>query len=167
MSKKYTPKQFSPHVYQEWGELYKICNSEQLKELLIAITQYPNYTPNDCPIWSFIKSQIDKDYNEFLNRCEAHREAIQNYWGTKENKDNHNDMNEGFGEQMLSNGNTEEQSETNEVDNLTEDNKGEQTFPLVKQKTTEENKGEQTFPLVKQKTTEENKGEQRGTKGNL
>lgn len=57
---KYTPKQFSPRLYPEWGELYVCLNTEQMSELLKAITMFPNYEPVNVPIWGFIRSQIQK-----------------------------------------------------------------------------------------------------------
>ena len=80
---KYTPKQFSPRLYPEWGELYVCLNAEQMAELLKAITMFPNYEPENVPIWGFIKSQIQKDYDEFLERSNKNKEAIKNYWDKK------------------------------------------------------------------------------------
>lgn len=80
---KYTPKQFSPRLYPEWGELYVCLNAEQMAELLKAITMFPNYEPANVPIWGFIRSQIQKDYDEFLERSNKNKEAIKNYWDKK------------------------------------------------------------------------------------
>lgn len=88
---KYTPKQFAPHVYPEWGELISDLEPEKAKEVMMAIFQYPNYNPN-IGIWRFIKSQIDKDYQEFIARNQAHKEVVKKYWDNKgeqkETKDN-------------------------------------------------------------------------------
>ena len=105
---KYTPKQFSPHIYPEWGELIADLPPEKAQEIFMAICQYPHLNP-EGGIWRFIKSQIDKDYNEFIERNKAHQDAIQDYWNnkktTKENKG--------------------EQKRTNDNKCITKENKGE------------------------------------------
>ena len=62
---KYSPKQFAPHIYPEWGELIADLPPEKAQEIFMAICQYPHLNP-EGGIWRFIKSQIDKDYNEFV-----------------------------------------------------------------------------------------------------
>lgn len=62
---KYTPKRFSPHIYPEWGVLIADLPPEKAQEIFMAICQYPHLNP-DNGVWRFIKSQIDKDYNEFI-----------------------------------------------------------------------------------------------------
>lgn len=89
MSKQYIPKQFTPFVYPEWGELFEDLTPEQSREILLAITKYPEYEPKNVSIWKFIKSQLNKDYENFTAKCLKRGEAARNYWGNK-------------GEQMLS-----------------------------------------------------------------
>lgn len=79
---KYTPKQFSPRLYPEWGELLSDLPAEKQAEIFNAILKYPNVELNSG-IWRFIKSQIDKDYEEFLERSNKNKEAIKNYWDKK------------------------------------------------------------------------------------
>lgn len=79
---KYTPKQFSPRVYPEWGELLEDLSVEKQAEILNAIIKYPNENPSGG-VWKFIKSQIDKDYEEFVERNKAHQTSIKNYWNNK------------------------------------------------------------------------------------
>lgn len=80
-------KQFSPHIYPEWGELFDTITAEQRGELLLAITKYPEYEPKDVPIWNFIKSQIQKDYEIFIEKCEKNGEISRNYWQNKKSND--------------------------------------------------------------------------------
>lgn len=80
-------KQFSPHIYAEWGELFEILNAEQKAEVLMGIVKYPNYQPVDVPIWNFIKSQLDKDYELFIDRCEKNGQISRNYWKNKKTND--------------------------------------------------------------------------------
>ncbi len=82
---KYTPKQFSPHIYPEWGELISDLPPEKVQEIFMAICQYPHLNP-DSGIWRFIKSQIDKDYNDFIERNKAHQEAVKDYWNNKKGR---------------------------------------------------------------------------------
>lgn len=84
---KYISKQFSPRVYPEWGELISDLSIEKQAEILNAIVKYPN-VELDSGVWRFIKSQIDKDYQEFIERAERNRETIQNYWKNRETIDN-------------------------------------------------------------------------------
>lgn len=79
MTKK-TPKQFSPHIYPEWGELFKNLDDIQKADILMAITMYPNYEPKDNPVWGFIKSQIDREYELFNERCQKNGEISRDYW---------------------------------------------------------------------------------------
>lgn len=83
MSKKYIPKQFSPHLYTEWGELLEGCSTEKKAEYLMAIIKFPNVDiPNDS-IWNFMKSQLAKDYYNFVETCKANKQNSMNYWGEK------------------------------------------------------------------------------------
>lgn len=80
---KYTAKQFVPRMYPEWGELISDLSIEKQAQILNAIVKYPN-VELDGGVWRFIKSQIDKDYAEFLERANKNKETIQNYWKSKE-----------------------------------------------------------------------------------
>lgn len=86
MTKK-TPKQFSPHIYQEWGELFKCLNDAQKADILMAITMYPNYQPKDNPVWAFIKSQIEREYEQFNERCKKNGDISRDYWKKVKSKD--------------------------------------------------------------------------------
>lgn len=69
---KYIKKSFSPHIYQDWIHLFKQCSVEQRSELLLAITDYPNYEPTiDISIWDFIKSQLDVQYQKTENKSQT------------------------------------------------------------------------------------------------
>lgn len=92
MAKEYIPKQFAPHIYPEWGELFEELTAEQNSEILFAITKFPNYEPKGVPVWKFIKSQLQKDFENFTAKCKKRGEAARTYWGNK-------------GEQMISNDN--------------------------------------------------------------
>lgn len=78
MAKK--KKKFCPFIYSDWGELFDAISVEQRAELLLAITKFPEYEPKDVPIWNFIKSQLNKDYQNFVEKCEKNSEISQNYW---------------------------------------------------------------------------------------
>lgn len=82
---KYTPKQFSPRIYPEWGELLEDLSVEKQAEILNAIVKYPNENPSGG-VWKFIKSQIDRDYEEFVERANKNKEIVKNYWKNKELK---------------------------------------------------------------------------------
>ena len=81
-------KQFSPHIFAEWGELFEPLSVEQKAELLMAITKFPNYEPANVPIWAFIKSQLVKDYEIFIEKCNKNGQISRDYW----NKKNYNDI---------------------------------------------------------------------------
>ncbi|MBQ3944394.1 MAG: hypothetical protein II670_02135 [Alphaproteobacteria bacterium] len=69
---KYIRKSFSAHIYQDWIHLFKQCSVEQRSELLLAITDYPNYEPTmDIAIWDFIKSQLDVQYQKTENKSQT------------------------------------------------------------------------------------------------
>lgn len=87
-----TRKQFSPHIYAEWGELFDTITDRERSEILLAITKYPNYEPVDTPIWNFIKSQIQKDYEIFVAKCEKNGEISRNYWGLRKKENIPNDI---------------------------------------------------------------------------
>lgn len=86
-------KQFSPHIYPEWGELFDSISAEERSELLLAITKFPEYEPKNVPIWNFIKSQLQKDYEIFIEKCESNSNIIKNYWAKKNNKTTPKDTN--------------------------------------------------------------------------
>lgn len=72
---QYKETQFAPHVFKDWWQLIKILTPQQSKELLQAITNYPDYEPQDVPVWDFIKSQISNDYNKFMDRKEKAKQS--------------------------------------------------------------------------------------------
>lgn len=86
---RYIPKQFSPRIYAEWGELFTGLNNNQLAELLKAITMFPNYEPKDVNVWCFIKSQLQKDYDNFIETCNKNKQTVNDYWKTKGNDGKH------------------------------------------------------------------------------
>ena len=77
-------KQFSPHIYPEWGELIADLSIDKQAAIFQAILQYPNIDV-DCGVWRFIKSQIDKDFEIFNARCKKNGEISRNYWKEKNN----------------------------------------------------------------------------------
>lgn len=86
MPKKYIPQQFAPRLYAEWGELLEGCTTEKKAMYLMAIIKFPNIDIPDDPIWNFLKSQIEKDYFNFVETCRANSRNARNYWADK-NKD--------------------------------------------------------------------------------
>lgn len=84
-------KQFSPHIYPEWGELISDLPIDKQAEIFNAILKYPNVDV-DSGIWRFIKSQIDKDYDKFQERCIKNKEVSNNYWKNKNNQTISNDV---------------------------------------------------------------------------
>ena len=86
MTKK-TLKQFSPHIYQEWGELFMCLNDAQKADILMAITMYPNYQPKENPVWSFIKSQIEREFEQFNERCQKNGDISRDYWNKVKSND--------------------------------------------------------------------------------
>ena len=76
-------KQFCPHIYAEWGELFDAITEKERSEILLAITKFPEYEPTNVPIWNFIKSQLQKDYELFIEKCEKNGEISRNYWQNK------------------------------------------------------------------------------------
>nr|DAW68010.1 MAG TPA: hypothetical protein [Caudoviricetes sp.] len=79
-------KQFSPRIYPEWWELLSDLPVEKQAAIFQAILQYPNIDV-DCGIWRFIKSQIDKEFEDFNVRCKKNGEISRNYWKEKNNTD--------------------------------------------------------------------------------
>lgn len=84
---KKLPRQFSPHVYQEWGELFNHISDHQKAEILMAITMFPNYQPKDNPVWGFIKSQIEREFETFNERCKKNGEISRDYWNRMKSND--------------------------------------------------------------------------------
>lgn len=109
---KYQAKQFSPRVYPEWGELLEDLSVEKQAEILNAIIKYPNENPAGG-VWKFIKSQIDKDYAEFVERANRNKETIQNYWESRKTNVYDEEKENNDGKRTLSN---DEQPITNDND---------------------------------------------------
>ena len=59
---------------------------EKQAAIFQAILQYPNIDV-DCGVWRFIKSQIDKDFEDFNARCKKNGEISRNYWKEKNDTD--------------------------------------------------------------------------------
>ena len=59
---------------------------EKQAAIFQAILQYPNIDV-DCGVWRFIKSQIDKEFEDFNVRCKKNGEISRNYWKEKNNTD--------------------------------------------------------------------------------
>lgn len=80
MPRTYKKKQFSPHVYAEWWELFSDLPDDKKIKIFEAIIKYPAKTDvPDCGAWRFIKSQLDKDYQQFSDRCIANQQIAQEY----------------------------------------------------------------------------------------
>ena len=86
MGKRYTPKKFSPIIFQEWGELFKELTPEQKSEVLMGITMFPEYEVTGVPIWSFIRSQLQNQLDSFTDKCQKNGETIRTYWETMGNE---------------------------------------------------------------------------------
>lgn len=82
MPRVYKPKQFSPRIYAEWGELMSDLPDNVKLKIFEAIIKYPNIDV-DSGVWRFIKSQIDKDYQNFIKNCAKNKENAKNYWGER------------------------------------------------------------------------------------
>lgn len=68
---KYIKKEFSPHLFHDWTHLFRNCTTEQRSEMLLAITDYPNYEPKiEIPIWDFIKSQLENQYQALTTKSQ-------------------------------------------------------------------------------------------------
>lgn len=68
---RYIRKEFSPHLFHDWTHLFRTCTAEQRSELLLAITDYPNYEPAiEIPIWTFIKSQLANQYQTLESKSQ-------------------------------------------------------------------------------------------------
>ena len=80
-------KQFCPYIYAEWGELFDAITEKERSEILLAITKFPEYEPVNVPIWNFIKSQLQKDYELFVEKCNKNGEISRNYWQNKKTND--------------------------------------------------------------------------------
>lgn len=61
---KYTPKQFSPRLYPEWGELLSDLPAEKQAEIFNAILKYPNVELNSG-IWVIASFPNQICYNRF------------------------------------------------------------------------------------------------------
>lgn len=85
---KYIKKEFSPHLFHDWTHLFRNCTPEQRSELLLAITDYPNYEPNiEIPIWDFIKSQLENQYQALTNKSQQMTaNAIRKQKSAEDNK---------------------------------------------------------------------------------
>ena len=59
---------------------------EKQAAIFQAILQYPNIDV-DCGVWRFIKSQIDKEFEDFNVRCKKNGEISRNYWKEKNDTD--------------------------------------------------------------------------------
>lgn len=74
----YTPISFAPIVYPDWGDLFDGLPDEQCAQLLKAIARYPEYEPPQGNIaWKFIKGQLDKQYQKFLERTQKAKASRQ------------------------------------------------------------------------------------------
>ena len=85
----YTPISFAPIIYPAWGKLFEKLPDSQKAEILMAITDYPNYEPKDDNfIWPFIKGELEKQFERFLERTQKAREA-RNSSRPKQTADDH------------------------------------------------------------------------------
>ncbi len=72
----YTPISFAPIIYPAWGKLFEKLPDSQKAEILMAITNYPDYEPKeDNFAWPFIKGEIEKQFERFLDRTQKARDA--------------------------------------------------------------------------------------------
>lgn len=82
---------FAPQIYTDWHKIFINLSDKERSEILLGISDYPNYEPDNIMIWDFIKTQIDKQYENFKSRCDKNAEISRNFWGdNKKNISNDN-----------------------------------------------------------------------------
>lgn len=82
---------FAPQIYTDWHKIFINLSDKERSEILLGISDYPNYEPDNVMIWDFIKMQIDKQYENYKSRCDKNAEISRNFWGNhKKNISNDN-----------------------------------------------------------------------------
>jgi hypothetical protein len=82
---KYIPTNFAPRLYIDWYLLINKLSAEKQAEIMRAIFEYPNYTPDNIDCWDFLSSRLKDQYERFLSnkqkRTEAAKKGAASRWG--------------------------------------------------------------------------------------
>lgn len=74
---RYIPAKFAPKLYSDWYLLIKKLSPTKQAEVIRAIFEYPDFTPDGVDCWDFLSSRLDDQYQRFIKNREARTEAAK------------------------------------------------------------------------------------------
>lgn len=90
MAKKYTPAIFQANIRPSWSGIISYISDEEKALILEAIFKYPQNIELKSKFWlDTIKPDLDNQYNQFIDTCQAKGRASKTYWENK-NKEEDN-----------------------------------------------------------------------------
>lgn len=82
MPKQYQPAIFQPTIRPSWAGSFEYISSEELSQILKAITVFPNLDLPDSAFWNqTVKPDLAQQYQSFTNTCEKRGRGARTYWG--------------------------------------------------------------------------------------
>jgi len=82
MPKPYQPAVFQPTIRPSWAGSFEYISSEELSQILKAITVFPNADVPDSAFWNqTVKPDLEQQYQNFINTCEKRGRGARTYWG--------------------------------------------------------------------------------------
>ncbi len=70
-------KSFNSLVYKDWLPILNVMSEHERSEVLLAIASFPDYEPNDVPLWDFFRGQLQKQYENFSEKCEKNQQIAK------------------------------------------------------------------------------------------
>jgi len=79
--RNYKPATFQPTIRPDWAGILSYISEKEKAEILVAIIKYPSIEC-DSAFWKeTIKPDLDNQYQNFKNTCEAKSRGVRERWG--------------------------------------------------------------------------------------
>lgn len=79
--RKYKPATFQPTIRPDWGGVLPYLAEKEKSQILEAIIKYPSVECDGAFWQETIKPDLDLQYQEFCQQCEAKSRGVRNRWG--------------------------------------------------------------------------------------
>lgn len=82
MPKQYQPAVFQPTIRPSWAGSFEYISTEELSQILKAITVFPNIDLPNSAFWNqTVKPDLEQQYQNFRTTCEKRGRGARTYWG--------------------------------------------------------------------------------------
>lgn len=79
--RNYKPATFQPTIRPDWAGILSYISESEKAEILVAIIKYPSIECESAFWKETIKPDLDNQFNNFKNTCEAKARGVRERWG--------------------------------------------------------------------------------------